>query len=148
MTGLLWLSARAARPSYSAEIQSVSPVPPYCVLRNGAALYERLLELRGQNFPVDSHQLQFRKVATSETSIHFAMEVNWESSQRITVDMARIKDLLWSDSKVLLTARITGESYLPVSDWSPEFLLADDAATCGIAQPTTISQYLPLIHNR
>ncbi|MGQ9585843.1 MAG: hypothetical protein ACUVXG_10650 [Anaerolineae bacterium] len=50
--------------------------------------------------------------------------------------MGRIKHLLWADSKVRLAVRITSTNYEPVSDWSPEFILADDVAACGIARPT------------
>jgi len=38
------------------------------------------------------------------------MEVNWESSTYISVDMARIKHLLWADNKVTLEVRITDSS--------------------------------------
>lgn len=90
----------------------------------------------GEGFSATDHSLQFRKVDTGEFSIHFHMEVNWESATRITVDMGRIKHLLWADSRVTLTVRITGAGYEPVSDWSPEFILADDVTACGIARPT------------
>ena len=125
--------------SYSVIIHSVSPAPPYCVLRNAPDLYDRLLELTGENFSTTEHNLQFRKVATGDLSIHFHMEVNWESATRITVDMDRIKHLLWADSKVTLTVRIThyvSGTYEPLSDWSPEFILADDTTACGVARPT------------
>lgn len=125
--------------SYPVIIHSVSPAPPYCVLRNSPDLYDRLLELTGENFPTTNHQLQFRKVATGDLSIHFDMEVNWESTTRVTVDMASVKHLLWTDSKVTLTVRIThyvSGTYEPLSGWSPEFILADDANACGIARPT------------
>jgi len=117
-------------------IDSVHPAPPYCVLRNSLYLYERLLVLTGQNFSTTEHRLQFRKVSTGDLSIHFGLEVNWESSTRITVDIGLIKHLLWPDSKVTLTVRITNADLDPVSDWSPEFILADDVDACGIALPT------------
>lgn len=124
--------------SYSPTIQSVAPSPPYCVLRNSNALYERLLVLTGQGFPSgENHHLQFRNVNTTHHSIHFGMEVNWESATRITIDMGRIKHLLWDDSKLDLTVRVTGgPDFEPLSGWSPTFTLADDAATCGLALPT------------
>ena len=122
--------------SYSVIIHSVSPPPPYCVLRNSPNLYNRLLELLGENFSTTGQHLQFRKVDTDDLSIHLGMEVNWESTTKITVDMGHIKHLLWADSRVTLTVRITSASYEPLSDWSPEFILADDANACGIARPT------------
>jgi hypothetical protein len=130
--------------SYPVIIHSVSPAPPYCVLRNSSNLYERLLELTGENFSTTDHNLQFRKVDTGELSIHFHAEVNWESMTRITVDMGLIKSLLWSNSKVTLTARITSASLEPLSDWSPEFILANDVTACGIAQPAPTPIPLPV----
>jgi PKD repeat protein len=123
----------------SVVIVSANPAPPYCVLRNSPDLFDRLLELTGQNFSTTDHNLQFRQVITGDLSLQFHMEVNWESSTRITVDMNRIKGLLWLDSKVTLNARLTNGSYQPVSDWSPDFILADDVATCGLARPRPLS---------
>jgi len=117
-------------------IHSVSPTPPYCVLRNSSYLYERLLILNGQNFSTTEHRLQFQKVSTGDLSIHFGLEVNWESPTRITVDMECIKHLLWADSKVTLSVRVTNADLEPISAWSPEFILADDVDACGIAPPT------------
>ena len=88
-------------------IHSVSPTPPYCVLRNSSYLYERLLILNGQNFSTTEYRLQFQKVSTGDLSIHFGLEVNWESSTKITVDMGCIKHLLWADSKVTLSQKFT-----------------------------------------
>lgn len=135
-----------ATSAYPSSISSVNPIPPYCVYRNASAVYERLLELRGQNFSTTNQALQFRKVSTGEVSIHFGMEVNWVSSQLITVDMARIKHLLWTDSKAVLRVRLT-QGYQPASEWSPEFLLSNDAATCGVIRPTPAPSkaFLPLL---
>lgn len=125
--------------SYPAIVHSIGPEPPDCVLRNSPLLADRLLELTGEGFSTTEHNLQFRKVATDELSIHFHSEINWESETRITVDMERLKDMLWNDSKVTLAARLTtytGSSYEPVSDWSPQFILADDTAACNVPDPT------------
>jgi len=122
-------------------INSVSPRPPQCVLRNSPNLTDRRLELTGEKFSTTEHSLQFRRMADGATSIHFQMEVNWESTMRITVDMDRIKYLLWPDSRMPLTVRVTGAGYVPVSDWSSEFILADDIAACNMEQQL----YLPLV---
>jgi len=125
---------------YPVAIESVSPSPPYCVLRNAPDIQDRLLTLTGRNFPTTNHLLQFRRVGTGELSIHFGMEVNWESSTRITIDVGRIKHLLWDYSRMTLQVRITDESLDPLSSWSPGFVLADDVATCGLPH-----LYLPLV---
>ena len=121
-------------------------MPPYCVYRNASTIYERLLELRGQNFSTTSQALQFQKVSTGEPSIYFGIEVNWENSQHISVDMARIKHLLWTDSKIVLRVRLT-KGNQPVSEWSPEFILSNDATACGVPRPTPAASkvYLPLL---
>lgn len=131
-------------------IQAVNPSPPACVLRNSNNPDERLLELLGENFSTTEHNLQFRRTDTDEESSHFHNEVNWESATRITVDISLIEDLLWDDTKLTLQARLTtytNGTYVPVSDWSPEFILADDAVTCqcpvevalGLGEPSTLT---------
>ncbi len=119
-------------------IISARPAPPICLLRNSVDLSARVLELTGQNFSTTDYNLQFLKVAIGGTSIHFHGEINWESTTRLTVDMSLIKNLLWSDPKLTLRARLTsGIDFSPVSDWSPEFVLADDALTCTLGNNTT-----------
>ena len=131
-----------AAASYSAVIVAANPTPPSCVLRNSLDIQARLLEITGENFPTAGHHLQFRRVGNDDLSIHFGMEVNWESSTRITVDMDHIKHLLWSDSMVTLSVRLTDSTYNPVSDWSSEFNLADDDEACG-APNVFINQVSP-----
>ena len=126
--------AKAAVP----VIQTSSPAAPGCVNRSAPDLAGRLLVLTGTDFSITQYNLQFRKVATGETSIHFHSEISWESTTRLSVDANLIKGLLWNDFKELLTARLTQyvkatDSYQPVSDWSPNFYLADDALTCTLA---------------
>ena len=91
-----------------------------------------ILSLTGETFSGASQNLQFRRVTDDAVSIHFNYEVTWESSARVSVDMARIKHLLWPDNKVTLTVRVTDNSYQPLSDWSAQFILADDEAACGV----------------
>jgi hypothetical protein len=98
-----------------------------------------LLEIDGSGFSTTQHNLQFRNITTGQESIHFHSEVNWTSSTEINVDMASISALLWpSDSRLALEVRLTsydGSSYLPVSDWSPRFLLAATAEACDHLPP-------------
>jgi hypothetical protein len=127
----------------SAEIETIVPAPPYCLFRNSPYPFERRLELHGQDFPILEHQLEFRNANTLEPSIQINMEVDWESTKHIRVDMGRIKDLLWSEPKLPLQVRITGAEYVPLSDWSPVFYLADDAATCGLPRLEPTPNPLP-----
>jgi len=113
------------------NVKSVNTSPPYCVLRNSPSAYARLLELTGENFPSTDYHLQFRQADSGDVSINFSMEVNWESPTRISVDMDKIKHLLWSGSHITLTVRLTDSDYEPASNWSPEFYLADDDNACN-----------------
>lgn len=127
-------------PTPPVTIKELKPLPPYCILRNSADLYQRLLELNVRGLDSIPQTLQFRKVASNAESIHFGLEINWESTSHITVDMNRIKDKLrWNDPKVTLQVRVThytNGSYQPLSEWSPDFILADDATTCGSVRPS------------
>lgn len=129
-------------PVYTVAIHSLHPAPPYCVLRTSPYLLERQLVLEGQNFSRTGQSLQFRRVSSGELSVHFHMEVNWESDTRILVDMADISHLLWTDSNIPLEVRITGSGYLPVSDWSTQLILADDVTACGTALPHVFLPFL------
>lgn len=165
-TGTYYLRVRNWNPntvgcgtSYDLELQesgvwrsaitAVAPVPPACVLRNAADALERQLELRGSGLTTTDAHVQFLNPATSEQSINFGIEINWLSDDRITVDLALIKHILWSDPKLTLRARITdgSQNYQPISDWSAPFLIADDAAACGDAPvnqpPGTVSLTSP-----
>lgn len=121
-------------------IQTVSPAPPTCVLRNSPNAAARLLQITGTNFSTTDYNLQFGKVSSGETSIHFRGEINWESATRLSVDIANVKHLLWGDARIVLQARLTtytAGGFVPVSDWSPQFVLADDAANCNV--PVSVS---------
>jgi len=51
------------------------------------------------------------------------------------LDMAPIRELLWPDRVVPLAVRTVDTSdadYRPLPDWSRPFVLADDAAACGM----------------
>jgi len=137
------LNVNASFFAPSVFIDSVNPPAPYCVLRNSTNPYERLLELAGTNFltPVN-HQLEFLNVTSGDVSLLFDQEINWESQNRITVDMGVIASLLWSDSRLPLRVRYftyTDGDFQPISDWSPQFILADDNTACGVARTYSIS---------
>jgi sugar lactone lactonase YvrE len=137
------LAARARLIADEPSITSVSPAPPYCLIRGSIYPYKRLLVLGGENFPRTNVLLQFRKAATGDLSIHFGMEVNFESSTRITLDMKQVKDLLWSDPFLKLNVRLTDGYLNPLSTWSGEFNLTDDEAICGVVLPPVPLPPLP-----
>jgi len=105
-------------------------------LRNAENIYDRKLEIVGTNFPIVGHNLQFKRLDTGDETIHLGMEVNWESDTLTSVDIATIKEHLWSDSKLNVAVRFTDGLYEPVSAWSSAFILAADATACGAVRPT------------
>lgn len=135
-----------AQDRFSAHADSVrttiiSSVAPACVLRQSSVVAEQTLVLQGSGFPLSQHSLQFRNVRNQATSILFDGEVNWQSATTVSVDMALIKHLLWDTRLLQLDVRPIDTSnwpnWVPLSDWSPDFLLADDQATCAAGFPST-----------
>ena len=122
--------------SYTAKITEIEPFAPYCVLRSSTDLQDRLLIVTGSNIPTTGHHLQFRRTDTGASTIHFGSEVNWVNNTLVKLDFARISSMIWSDSKIPLRVRLTNGDYKPISEWSNDFLLANDASTCGFARPT------------
>ena len=130
-------------PQYPLTVESVTPEPPYCVVRESRFGYERTLTLVVDGLPEAGWRdlsLEFRRV----TDAHRERLAVSDSSQvrvdgnRIIVDMSRgFGRHIWYDrDKLTLTIRILGNSGAPVSNWSPALLLADDVEACGIALPT------------
>src|SRR6185436_18289381 len=85
--------------TFPATITALSPKPKPCLLRNSSLVAERTLTLTGIGFPFprQTENIQFRREDTGAESIHFGLEVVWSSSTQISVDIARIASLLWSD---------------------------------------------------
>ncbi|HEU5099662.1 MAG TPA: hypothetical protein VFU22_11615, partial [Roseiflexaceae bacterium] len=113
-------------------ISSVSPAPPACVLRHSPDRDDRLLQLTGQGFSAPGLRLQFRNTLTGELSDHYRDQTDWAGATLISVDMQDLQQL-WNDQRVRLAARLTASTNgndLLASDWSPQFILADDPASC------------------
>ncbi len=114
-----------------AVINSVSPGPPRCILRDSPHRSERLLTITGENFGMfgDSH-LQFRFVDRRESSIHFGIEVEWVSPLLIRLDIGHLGELFAEEDRQRVRVRVTDFTYGPISDWSDIFVVAADANAC------------------
>jgi hypothetical protein len=138
--------------AFPSVIRAVSPSPPLCALRDSPDPARRRLELRGERFPTQNHGLQFRRLADDTLSIVFDMEVDWVSDARVRLDLALIRGLLWPDRVLPLAVRVmdtTDANYRPLSDWSRPFVLADDAAACGMPEEGPIGvPALPKVADR
>ena len=123
-------------PQYPISIQSVSPEPPYCVVRKSGRTYEKTLDLAVGELPLErGSTLEFRRVTEADREgigsyVH-------RGDGHITVNMGSVGLGLWRDrSRLTVTVRILGSDGTPLSNWSPAFLLAEDVDACGIALPT------------
>ena len=119
-------------------IHSVDPKIPQCVLLNSPHLHERTLTITGENFgTIEDSTLQFRQGGERFVTIHFGSEVNWDSSTRITLDMASIRQHLWDYTTLSLHVRISSDTYSAQAFWSAEFYVAVDASHCPGKRATT-----------
>ena len=128
-------------PQFPHAIESVSPQPPYCVVRNSPHAYEKTLELRTDALPENWRQmaLQFRRVTDRHRewlSLRHQGVVGAKGDD-ITIDMGEYGGGLWGDrAKLTLTVRLMADMDTPLTNWSPAFVLADDVESCGVALPT------------
>ena len=134
-------SREAPVPEHPVTIQSVSPEPPFCVVRNSRRAYETTLNLMVDGLAEQRNlTLEFRKL----TSLHrevldIGLASVFDDGSRITLSEDSIWRRLWGHlDRVALTVRILegGHAGSPVSNWSPAFVLADDVEVCGTALPT------------
>lgn len=134
---------RAAQVALGAEQVSavITSATPACVVRTSSTVAERTLVLRGSGFPASKHALQFRAVRSQATSALFDSEVQWQSDTVIKIDIAQIKHLLWADPLIELDVRLIDTTnwpnWVPMSDWSPNFLLGNNQTTCAAGFPPT-----------
>lgn len=143
-------------PEHAFAIISVDPQPPQCVVRNARATSPHILEFEierlGRHW--EGMAIQFRRITFDQMK---ALELDRTGIRRadsgrhnLTVNMSRWGGRLWADlDRVVLTARIAliavgvlGTSHIPdnhplipVSDWSPAFVLAEDEESCGTSPP-------------
>ena len=121
------------------SILSANPAPPYCVLRDSARPYETTLEFVVDGLPDDDDLLlEFRRVTSPHAEVYApAPQLIQDNRSRIVVPQVPFWERLWPHiHKVTLTARVTRSDGVPLSNWSPAFLLADDVQSCGVALPT------------
>ena len=118
-------------------IHSLDPEPPHCVILGSHVPTDGTLTIVGENLtPTSAWRLQFRLAGTSNFTILFGSEVDWESSSRVTLDMSLIEEHLWHLPKMILQARITNAKGDGLTDWSDRFNLVEDAAACAGSRAT------------
>ncbi len=89
-------------------IHSVEPERLECVVLDSDVPRYRTLTIIGEKLrPTRATRLQFRLPGTNNFTILFGVEVNWESAERITVDMGLIRRHLWNIPKMILQVRLT-----------------------------------------
>ena len=153
------VSAAAPVPSYPVTIESVSPEPPYCVLREPPRSH--LLQESPRSHPIQeslrSHGTTLKLVvdglsASDDATLEFR-KVGSRYRHRMRLDRARsgsdesliviaeseFWERVWPNyEKLTMTVRITTDGEEPLSSWSPAFLLADDVSSCGAIPPNLL----------
>ncbi len=134
--------------------ERVDPELPLCVLRDSQRGHETRLHLRLGNMPENrlhlfQRRLEFRNQATLGTVVIdlslFPSLIQIEESG-IMVPMSYYGTRLWANLERLeLTARLVDFDGEPVTDWSPEFALAQDEEACGVAWPTPTPRPTPTV---
>ena len=121
-------------PAYQITINSASPEPPDCLIVNSDDGYDRILTLRGENFPTElgNGSLQFLWIETGAVSNNFGHDLFGRNETRLFIDVRDYREFLWeSDTKMTLAVRFVQHiTSKPFSIWSPTFLLVRDASSC------------------
>ncbi len=122
-------------PQYKTTIRSVSPSPPQCVIlsppQSGEATLE--LEIEGISEVRDmDFMIQFRRVTGAHRErLYPTGDVVRVSATGISIDMSGVHTDLWRDrGKATLTLQIIDYNDVPLSNWSPAFVLAANEASC------------------
>ena len=131
-----------------AVIHSVEPMVPYCAVSDSDNLADRLVVITGDNlFAGELTHVQLRNVLSARNTIHLGYEINWESPDRISFDLDRIKQFVLSHSLMQVQARITDgpmSRYDPLSEWSETFFIAYRAEDCPWQrEPTPTPSHTP-----
>ena len=135
-------------PRYSVTIESVTPGPPYCVVRRSQRGYEKTLRIEVEGLTsVTGLALEFRRVTDAHSvPVAIGSYTLRRDGAHITVDMGAVGPRLWRNwDKLTMTVRVLGRDGKPLSNWSPAFLLAEDVEACGIALPTPTSTPTPTV---
>ena len=146
---LLTHSHRDFAPDLSAQsgsirIDSVTPMPPACIVLSADSPSQRTLTIRGQGLTATSDtRLQFRLAGSIDRTHLFGLEVNWESDTLITLDMGEIRRDLWTFKVMRMQVRVTGERRKIDSNWSERFLVVRSADRCAVVAPTSTPTPLP-----
>ena len=124
---------------YTATIHLVSPEPPQCVIATSPRASENTLrlevegisEIRDMDF-----MFQFRRVTgLRRLWLYPESDAVRLDATGINIDMSRA-DNPWRDhGKATLTLQITDHDGVPLSNWSPAFILAEDRHSCDAESP-------------
>ena len=125
--------AQESRP----VIETVGPKPPHCIVLDSEFASERTLVITGENLGADSDtRLEFRRVRYRKGTILFGLEVNWESLERVTLDMGLIEEHLdYFHSILYYQVRLANAEGRSLSNWSDSFNLVWNATSCPAARP-------------
>ena len=136
-------------PQHEVTIESVSPEPPYCVVRSSRHEYERVLVFQFNSLPQgwSNLRLHFRRLTDTHREWLQLFDTGTVRAEgtNLIVDMGRFGDRLWGDrDKLGMTARLVSREGTILSNWSPAFVLAENVEACGIALPAPAPTPTPI----
>jgi hypothetical protein len=117
--------------NYPVTLQQLAPLPPACLLRASENSNQSTLIINGGRFNSNDHSVQFRRMDTGELSSSYRDGITWQSDSQFSLDISVIEKSLWTGSQLTLVARLIDRNNTPVSDWSSQFILAENALVCG-----------------
>ena len=122
-------------PEYTVTVQAVDPEPPSCLVRNSPRTGETTLTLMVDGMAEQRDlTLEFRKVTSLRREFLDIGPAHISANgSQIEVRGRSIWRRLWGHlDRVVLTVRIVERGHVrtAVSNWSPAFVLVDDANSC------------------
>lgn len=118
---------------FSTTIHSVSPKPPQCVILSSTNSSETTLELEVEGIPGNhDFTIHIRRVTGDLRAwLYPSSEAVQIDATGISIDMSSVIDDHWrSRGKATLTLQLTDHDGVPLSNWSPAFVVSEDEASC------------------
>ena len=135
--GGLGQAARAQQRQ--AVIHAVAPVHPSCIHLDAQTASERTLIITGENLDAAPEvRLQFRRIYAREFTTLVGQEANWESPERITLDVGLIEQQLDDFPLMFFWVRIADAQGNGLSNWSERVNVAKGGQACAVEAPKPI----------
>ena len=124
-------------PRHTATIHSVSPQPPQCVIATSNQPGETTLrlEVEGMSEIQDRGFFQFNFRRVTDSIDMTVSNTGRLDATGISIDMSKLDNPWRNHGKATLTLQIIDYRGVPLSNWSPAFILAEDKESCERESP-------------